>query len=384
MLKRKLILSLLSLLILGAVLPVQGKPIMPDRNVDPAQVTAAITLPPGFEITVFSNQVPGARSMVWTPNGTLFVGTRNAGIVYALRDDDRNFMADGVLVIARNLNSPNGVAFHDGSLYVAEINRVLRYDNIEASLTNPPQPVVVNAGFPTDQHHGWKFIRIGPDEKLYVPVGSPCNACETVDPRYGTIMRMNLDGTEVEIVAQGIRNTVGFDWDPVTEELWFTDNARDDLGDNVPLDELNHITEPGQHFGYPYCHGNNAPDRDFGLKRDCTKNTVAPAIELGPHVAPLGMRFYAGEQFPEEYHNQIFIAEHGSASRSVPAGYRVMLVRLDEAGAAIAYEPFAEGWLQPNGVLGRPVDVEILPDGSMLVSDDFAGVIYRIAYVGEN
>ena len=380
---RKLIIPALLLALVLTALPASSDNQAPQApaiitNTAAQQVVQSVTVPEGFEITIWANNVPGARSLEWTPNGTLFVGTRHFGAVYALRDDDSNGEADGIVTIAQGLNAPNGVAFRDGSLYISEINRVLRYDNIEASLTNPPAPAVVNNTFPTDGTHGWKFIRFGPDGMLYVPVGMPCNICETVDDRYGTIMRMNADGSGLETYARGIRNTVGFDWHPVTGELYFTDNGADGLGDDIPPDELNRITGAGQHFGEPYCHGGDTPDRSF-TARTCAELTP-PVQQLGPHVAALGMRFYTGEQFPDEYVNQIFIAEHGSWNRSVPIGYRVALVRLDGLGDAVSYEGFAEGWLQGNQAWGRPVDIEVLPDGSMLVSDDLAGAIYRIRY----
>jgi glucose/arabinose dehydrogenase len=337
-----------------------------------------IKLPPRFEISVYANKVPGARSMALSPNGVLFVSTREPGVVYAVLDTKKQNRADRVITIARGLNLPNGVAFRNGSLYVAEINRVLRYDNIEDRLGNPPSPVVVNDSFPKDKSHGWKFIRFGLDGKLYVPVGAPCNICESKDPRYATIMRMNPDGSGLEVFASGIRNTVGFDWNPLTRELWFTDNGRDWMGDNLPPDELNHAPKKGLNFGFPYCHGRNIPDPQFGTKRSC-KEFVPPAMELGPHVASLGMRFYTGSMFPPEYKNQIFIAEHGSWNRSVPIGYRVTMVRLQN-NRAVKYEVFAEGWLQGPQAWGRPVDVLVMPDGALLVSDDKAGAVYRISY----
>ena len=336
-----------------------------------------IKLPPGFEIRVYAANVPNARSMALGAGGTLFVSTRSEGSVYALRDTDGDQRADETYTIARGLNMPNGVAFRDGALYVAEVNRVWRYDQIESRLKNPPPPVLVSEGFPSDRHHGWKFIRFGPDGWLYVPVGSPCNLCEREDARYASIMRMKPDGSGLEVFAGGIRNTVGFDWHPEAKELWFTDNGRDWMGDDLPPDELNHAPRKGMHFGYPYCHGKGIADPQFGAKRPCAETTPA-AQELGPHVASLGMRFYTGTMFPAEYRNQIFIAEHGSWNRSKPIGYRVMLVRL-EGNRAVKYEVFAQGWLD-GSVWGRPVDVQVMPDGALLVSDDKAGAIYRISY----
>jgi len=342
-----------------------------------------ISLPPGFQIHIYADNVPGARSLALSPNGTLFVGSRTVGRFYAVLDSNQDYVADEVITLGQDMFMPNGVAFRDGALYLAEVNRVLRYDDIEANLESVPEPVIVNDSFPSDAHHGWKFIAFGPDDKLYVPVGAPCNVCDTDDSIYGTIMRMNPDGSELEMVAEGVRNSVGFDWHPQTGELWFTDNGRDSMGDNVPPDELNHAPEPGLHFGYPYCHGGTVPDPEFGEQRDCDEFTP-PAQQLGPHVAALGMRFYTGDLFPEEYHNQIFIPEHGSWDRTEPIGYRITLVRLDENHQATSYEVFAEGWLQEDGTtLGRPVDLLVMPDGSLLVSDDDSGMIYRIVYQPE-
>ncbi len=345
---------------------------------DPELPIGEIKLPPGFQVNVYAGHVPGARSMTLSPAGTLFVGTRGEGKVYALRDTNGDGQADEVITIARGMHSPNGVAFRDGALYVAEINRVLRFDNIEARLPNPPGPVVVNDSFPRDEHHGWKFIRFGSDGNLYVPVGAPCNVCERDEPRYASILRMKPDGTGLEIFARGIRNTVGFDWHPDTHELWFTDNGRDWMGDNSPPDELNYAPQKGMNFGFPYCHGKDLPDPEYGRKHNCDQ-FAPPAMELGPHVAALGMRFYTGSMFPAEYRKQIFIAEHGSWNRSQPIGYRVTLVRLD-GNRAVKYEVFAEGWLQGRRAWGRPVDVQVMPDGALLVSDDKAGAIYRITY----
>jgi len=339
-----------------------------------------ISLPEGFDIEVYAPDVPGARSLCLGSEGTVFVGTRGTGAVYALSDTDGVPGAEEVHVLAEGLNMPNGVAFRDGDLYVAEIHRLIRFDDIEARLADPPEPVVVRDDFPRDRAHGWKFIAFGPDDMLYVPVGAPCNVCDPDDWRYGTILRMMPDGSGLELYADGIRNTVGFDWHPETGRLWFTDNGRDGMGDNVPPDELNRVTERGQHFGFPYLHGRDVADPEYG-DRAGPRDIRLPEMELGPHVAALGMRFYTGEMFPAEYRNQIFIAEHGSWNRSTPIGYRVMLVRL-ESGEAVSYEVFAEGWLTNGGAFGRPVDLQVMPDGAMLVSDDRAGRIYRIHYGG--
>lgn len=340
-----------------------------------------IRLPTGFAIEVYAHDVPGARSMTQGPEGVLFVGTREQGNVYAVLDRDGDQRAERVVTIARGLDMPNGVAYRDGALYVAEVSRVLRFDGVASRLERPeraPKPVVVSDGFPKERHHGWKFIRFGPDGMLYVPVGAPCNVCQRRDSRYAAILRMKPDGTGLEVFARGVRNTVGFDWHPATKELWFTDNGRDLMGDDIPPDELNRAPTKGLHFGFPHCHGGDIADPGFGGERGCA-GFVPPAMRLGPHVAALGMRFYTGKMFPASYQGQIFIAEHGSWNRSVPIGYRVTLVRL-EGSRAVSYEPFAEGWLAGDRAWGRPVDVEVMPDGALLVSDDRAGAIYRIRY----
>ena len=340
-----------------------------------------ISLPPGFRIGYYADNVPNARSMALSPDGTLFVGTLNQGRLYAIRDTDQDYVADEVITLAEGMNVPNGVAVRDGALYVAEINRILRYDGIEASLPNLPEPVVINDDYPDDLTHGWKFIRFGPDGRLYVPVGAPCNVCVVEGTPYGKITSIAADGSDLQVYADGVRNSVGFDWQPETGVLWFTDNGRDSLGDDVPPDELNRAPEAGLNFGFPYCHGGTIPDPEFGRLRACDEFTP-PAQPLGPHVAALGMRFYTGDLFPEEYRNQIFFAEHGSFDRTEPIGYQVSLARV-AGDDVVSYEPFAAGWLGADGrVWGRPVDVQVMPDGSLLVSDDLAGAIYRIWYEG--
>ena len=337
-----------------------------------------IKLPPGFEIGVFADDVPNARSLALGKGNVLFVGTRSDGRVYAVRYRDAK--ATQVITLASGLRMPNGVALRDGALYVAEVSRILRFDDVEAHLDAPPKPVVVTDRFPRETHHGWKFIRFGPDGWLYVPVGAPCNICEPDAARYALISRIRPDGSGYEVFARGVRNSVGFDWDPRTKELWFTDNGRDWLGEDLPADELNHAPKAGMHFGYPYCHQGDAADPEFGRKRACSEFSP-PSVKLGPHVAALGMRFYTGSQFPPEYRNNLFIAEHGSWNRSKKIGYRIKRVVI-EGGRVVKHEVFAEGWLQGESVWGRPVDLEVMPDGSLLVSDDYAGAIYRIAYRG--
>jgi glucose/arabinose dehydrogenase len=336
-----------------------------------------VKLPPGFTMSIFA-KVPNARSLAWGDNGTLFAGNRDQDKVYAIVDANQDGKADSVFIIDEKLTMPCGVAFRNGSLYVAEVSRILRYDNIESRLSNPPDPVVVYDKYPTESHHGWKYIAFGPDGKLYVPVGAPCNICEKKDSVYASITRINPDGTGMEVYASGVRNSVGFAWHPETGELWFTDNGRDNMGDDVPNCELNHAPKAGMHFGFPYCHQGNVPDPEFGKGHKCEDYT-APAQLMGPHVAPLGMRFYTGSMFPAEYKNRIFIAQHGSWNRSAPIGYRVMMATV-EGDKIVKYEPFADGFLQGTEVLGRPVDVEIAKDGALLVSDDEKGLIYRITY----
>ena len=347
------------------------------RAAAPAPRLQDIKLPPGFRISVFAHPVKGARSMVLSPAGTLFVGSRPEGLVHAVLDRNHDGVADEVIQVASGLNFPNGVALRDGSLYVAEINRILRYDGIEAALKSPPKPVVVNDSYPKDEHHGQKFIAFGPDGKLYVPVGAPCNICNREEP-YASITTLNPDGSGRSLFARGVRNTMGFDWHPRTKELWFTDNGRDMLGDDIPPDELNHAPAAGAHFGYPFCHAGDITDPEFGALKPCA-DTRPPAQKLGPHVAGLGMRFYTGALFPAEYRDQIFIAEHGSWNRAQKIGYRVSLVRLDGSQVK-SYETFASGWLQGQEEWGRPVDVLVMPDGALLVSDDKASAIYRITY----
>jgi glucose/arabinose dehydrogenase len=337
-----------------------------------------IQLPPGFRIELYATGVPNARSLTLSPSGTVFVGSKRAGRVYALTASGRHDKADEVITIARGLQEPNGVALHDGSLYVAEVSRVLRFDAIETRLKNPLAPVVVNADLPLNTQHEWRYIRFGPDGWLYVGVGAPCNVCESADKRVASILRMRPDGSGMEVYASGVRNSVGFDWQPQSKEMWFTENGRDNMGDDIPPDELNYAPRAGMNFGFPYCHGADIVDPQFGPGHTCTE-FVAPAWNLPAHVAAIGMRFYGGDMFPQQYHGGIFIAEHGSWNRSVPIGYRVSRVVLD-GDRAVKYEPFAQGWLIGGWHWGRPVDVVVMPDGALLVSDDYAGAVYRISY----
>ena len=336
-----------------------------------------VELPAGFTIAVFADSLPGARSMTLGDSGTVFVGTQSEGFVYAVQDRDGDGRADRRVEIDRDLYLPNGVAFRDGALYVVAVTQVFRYDGIESRLDDPPEPAVVRSGFPEESWHGWRYVAFGPDDKLYMAIGAPCNSCQREDERFATIVRMNPDGSEWEIVVRGVRNSVGFDWHPSTGEMWFTDNGRDWLGNDAPPDELNRMETVGGHFGFPYCHGGTIPDEEF-TDRSCDE-FVSPVQRLDPHVASLGMRFYTGTMFPESYRGQIFIAEHGSWNRIPPSGYRITMVRL-AGNRTVSYEPFAVGWLRAGRASGTPVDLLVLPDGSMLVSDDRAGKIYRIAY----
>ena len=349
-----------------------------------------IVLPEGFEIKIYADDVENARSMAISPSGTIFVGNRNKDNVFALKDTDGDNVIDKKYLITNKLkNMPNGVAFHDGDLYVAEVNKIWKFENIEKNLSHLDkfdeyleEPILISDDFPSDRHHGWKYISFGPDGKLYVPVGAPCNICESRDKIYASITRMNPDGSNKEIYVKGVRNTVGFTWHPETKQLWFTDNGRDMLGDNIPPCELNKVTEKDQHFGYPYCHGSDIGDPEFGGEYSCS-DFVMPAQNLDPHVAPLGLKFYTGKMFPDEYKGDIFIAEHGSWNRSKKIGYRISRVKI-ENNKSVGYETFIYGWLddEEQEAWGRPVDILILEDGSMLISDDKANAIYRVTYTG--
>jgi glucose/arabinose dehydrogenase len=340
----------------------------------------ALHVPPGFRVALFADSVPDARSLALGDHGTVFVGSREAGVVYALRDTNHDGRVDERLTLLRELGVPNGVAFRDGALYVAEMSRILRYDSIETRLQRPPKPVVITDRLPREGHHGWRYIAFGPDGWLYVGSGAPCNVCDPPAELFAALLRIRSDGRDLQVFARGVRNTVGFDWHPETRELWFTDNGRDWLGPNAPPDELDRALRAGLHFGFPYCHGGTMLDPEFGTGHRC-EDYVAPEQVLGAHVAALGMRFYTGTMFPPEYRGHIFIAEHGSWNRAIPVGYRIMLVRLQN-GRPVAYEPFATGWLRGGSAWGRPVDLLVMPDGALLVSDDKAGVVYRISYGG--
>ncbi|HAT1923769.1 TPA: sorbosone dehydrogenase family protein [Legionella pneumophila] len=334
--------------------------------------------PAGFTVSIYAQPVVDAREMALGSKDIVFVGSRNAGKVYAVIPDKKNSHGTRVLTIASGLNMPNGVAFHQGSLYVAEVGRILRFDNIESNLNNPPKPTVITTKLPKEKAHGWRFISFGPDGRLYIGVGVPCNVCLMDDPHYATIMRMEANGQNLEVYAKGIRNTVGFDWDPIHHNLWFTDNGRDWLGDDLPPDELNVAPRKGMDFGFPYCYGKSTADPVYGKLHSCSEFTP-PVYEFPAHVAPLGMSFYTGKLFPSNYWGQIFISEHGSWNRSHKIGYQVITAKIKN-NHVTEVKPFISGWLQGEKAWGRPVDTLVMPDGALLISDDYANVIYRVSY----
>ena len=340
-----------------------------------------IKLPTGFKANVFAHGMPGARTMVQGPKGTIFVGSRTIGRVYAVTQKDGRTETK---IILQGLTSPNGLAMHDGSLYVFAINKVFRYDNIEESLDKLPEAVDLSAAFnlPADTQHGWKYVAFGPDGKLYVPVGANCNICEVNPATHAHIRRYNADGTGMEIVARGVRNTVGFDWHPVTKEMWFTDNGRDWAGDAGPEDELNRISgnKIGASFGFPYCHANAMPDMDVVRPEACA-GVVMPAALMGPHSAALGMKFYTGAMFPVKYKNAAFIARHGSWNRTKRFGYDIVVAIPQKNGKA-KVETFLTGMLdeEKNQFHMRPTHVMQMNDGSLLISDELHGALYRVSY----
>ena len=340
---------------------------------------AKLKLPPGFKAEVWASNILDARGMRQGDQGTVFVSSLFvAGKVYAVVDKGGK---REVKTIAEKLFLPNGIEFNKGSLYVATPKDITRYDNIEASLDNPPKPVMVYDKLPGEVPHGWKFIKIGPDNKLYVPTGAPCNICD-IKEGYAQIARMNLDGTGMEVVARGVRNTVGFDFDPKNGELWYTNNGRDWLSEDLPNDTLNRVGQPGKdHYGFPFCHQGDFADPEFGWGKNCSDYTQ-PAQLLGAHAGVLGMRFYTGKMFPAQYQGAMFIARHGPWNRTRKYAADIVVAWPDGKGGIAKMEPFMTGLVENNEYLGRPVDVLVLKDGSMLVSDDHNGAIYRISYAG--
>ena len=355
----------------------------------PPRPLGALVVPAGFKFEVFAENVANARMMALGPQGTVFLGSQFAGNVYAVVDRDGGHKADQVLTIASGLRQPNGVAMRNGALYVATTSQILRFDDIEKHLDSPPKPVTVYDNLPNpNQGHTWKFIAFGPDDMLYVSIGSTCNICAPA-AMTAAILRMKPDGTGLETYAEGIRNSVGFAWHPVTHELWFTDNGRDMLGDDVPNDELNVAYKAGMHFGFPFCHEGTVADPEFGSQRACS-TTEPPVQKLGAHVAAIGFTFYTGNMFPAQYKNAAIIAEHGSWNRSTLSGYRVMTAFTD-GRKVTGYEPFLDGFLPGSasalggrggmGVTsGRPADALQLPDGSILISDDTGNRLIRVSY----
>ena len=332
-------------------------------------------LPKGFRAEVYASGIANARTLRLTERGTLFVSNRVLDKVYAVVD--RNGKRE-VKVIASGLDRPNGLVFHNGTLYIAEGTRITKLEKIEDNLDNPPQPVVVYSDLPNTSSHGWRYMGLGPDGKLYINVGAPCNICEPPETN-AQIRRINLDGSGAEVFARGVRNSVGFDWHPITKDFYFTDNGRDWLSEDLPEDELNRVTKVGQHFGFPYCHQGNFTDRDVGWGRSCNEFTPPVAL-IGPHSAALGMRFYTGNMFPREYRNAIFIARHGSWNRTKKIGGDIIVAKLNVDGTVKSVEPFITGFLHNNEYWGRPVDVHVMKDGSMLISDDYTGAVYRVTY----
>ena len=337
--------------------------------------TAKLKVPAGFNIEVYAGGMANARSLAEGDKGTVFVGSRLVGNVYAIANKDGK---RSVKVLASGLYRPNGVAFRNGTLYIAELSKVSKIDKVEDSLDSPAKLTMIYDNLPKDEAHGWKFIAIGPDDKLYVPVGQPGNNV-LHDDAHGQIRRMNLDGTGVEVVARGVRNTVGFDWNPETKQLYFTDNGRDWMSEDVPQDELNRVTKAGEHFGAPYCLQGNISDPEFGWGHSCSEFTP-PVGLMGPHSASLGMRFYTGSMFPKSYKNAIIVARHGSWNRSKKIGVDVVVVKLNKDGTVKSMEPLITGFLEDNKYIGRPVDVMQMKDGSLLVSDDWNGAVYRVTY----
>ena len=334
-----------------------------------------LKVPKGFNLELYASGMPNARSLALGSKGTVFVGSRLQDKVYAITNKNGKHEAK---VLVSGLYRPNGVAFKDGTLYIAELSQISKIDNVEDKLDSSPKPVVIYNDLPKDEAHGWKFLAIGPDNKLYVEVGQPGNNV-LHDKDHGQLRRLNLDGSGAEVIAFGVRHSVGFDWNPTTKELYFSDNGRDWMSEDVPEDKLNRLTKVGQDFGAPYCYQGNIPDPEFGWGHSCSE-FVPPILLTGPHSAGLGLRFYTGSMFPAKYKNAIFLARHGSWNRTKKFGGDILVVYLNKDGTLKSSEVFLTGFLQNNNYIGRPVDVMNMPDGSMLISDDWNGAVYRLTY----
>ena len=333
-----------------------------------------LQLPDGFKLTVLTNNVPNARQMAESPSGILYVGTRDAGKVYAVIAAGDGSVPQ-VIVVDEGLTMPSGLALLNGDLYVGALNRILRYDDIENNFHKNPKPSVITDRLPDKRHHGWKYLSIGPDGYLYVPVGAPCNICFSDDERFASILRMDPSNGTTTVFAHGVRNSVGMSWHPITKQLWFSDNGGDMLGDDLPPEEINQVNQSGDHFGYPFIHAGAMKDPRLGHEYNASDFT-SPEIKIQAHSAPLGLVFYDGNQFPRRYQNALFIAEHGSWNRSSKVGYQVSVVLANQNTAM----PFISGWLQDEKVFGRPSDLIVSSDGSLLIADDLAGSIYKVSY----
>jgi glucose/arabinose dehydrogenase len=335
-----------------------------------------LKVPTGFKIEVYASGIPNARSLRLGDRGTVFVSNRTLDKIYAIVEKDGK---REIKVIAKELYRPNGIELHNGTLYIAELSQISKIDKIEDNLDNTPKPTVIYNDLPKDEPHGWKYLTVGPDNKLYFNIGAPCNICMPPDT-HAQIRRINLDGSGAEVVARGVRQIVGMDWHPTLKQLYFTENARDWLSEELPNDKLNRLTQPGkENFGYPYCHQGNIPDPEFGWGRSCDEFTKPVAL-LGPHSAPLGIKFYTGNAFPAEYRGQAFIARHGSWNKTKKIGGDIVVANLNADGTLKSLEPFLTGFIQDNNYVGRPVDLLVMKDGSLLISDDYAGAIYRVSH----
>ncbi|MYE25557.1 MAG: sorbosone dehydrogenase family protein [Gammaproteobacteria bacterium] len=355
-----------------------SKPIFRRITVAVSLLATAATLAESggeFKLDVVTDQTPSARQMAEAPSGILFVGSFRAGRVYAVVPVEG--AEAEVVTVAEGLTLPSGVVLKGADLYVAALDRVLRYPNIEATYRDRPTPQIVTDALPDETHHGWKYLSVGPDGHLYVPVGAPCNICESADARFASILRMDPDTGETSVYAAGVRNSVGMAWHPETGELWFSDNGRDWLGDDLPPEEINRVQKPGAHYGYPYIHGDDIADPEFGAGHD-PKDYVRPEVAIQAHAAALGLAFYTGDQFPAEWQGALFIAEHGSWNRSSKVGYRVSVVRFDDATPR--YAPFLDVWLEDEKATARPNDVLVARDGTLLISDDLGGRIFRVTH----